>query len=364
MSLRVRRYTLTLMWFLRDALLRHWWTASAICLLGFASDGLRIVAILTAIAFASAGASGEQIEALGYTIDPGASIRTVLIVATVVAVFFLTASISQYAERRLTYRIWGIHAECLARRALCTLAQPGMVGRPETSTTDPGSFQRVVNGYSNTTGRVLSIVTGIPAPAIMLAVTMGTMLLMSPLTTLAIAVVLAITSPAHAYVSIRAARASRRSAALAPGHSDALRRISSDAMTGRKAGGEIPDIVDESFGAGPIRDYRDAYIRRFLCFAESELLIGAMSAVTVFVLVAGLGWWALTHESSWVLLINYLVLLRFSLGSIATLTKRLAGVHRFYPEVASYYDFDRVRRGRDPLGQHIQAHDPDDTRDD
>ena len=330
---------------MRDAVFRHWRFAVAILLTSIANTASKIGAIWVIFNFATKASENQSIIIFGQEYDPRQSMIPLILAALVSATLFLLSALFGYAERRLTYASWGAHAELCATRALSALKDPSITNQETNPFANPNAFQRLVNGHANTTGRVLSIALGSVSPLITLLIAIGIMLWISPVMTFILATLMALLIPAHALVSVRAAKASEISTNLAGAHADAIRHFAAPFFASQEPPSDTEAQVQSMYTSGPIRDYRDAYIKRFRCFAESELLIGITAAASILILVIGMGWWSLSHEGGWSVLLIYFVTLRFAFGSVGSLTKRIASINRFYPEVSSYHTFDRLRRG-------------------
>lgn len=339
-----RSYRSTFVWFLRDAILRQWRFALLVVCSGLASTASKVGAVWVILNFATHASQNEPIHAFGYELDTRASMTPLVIASMVSASLYMLSAAFHYIERRATYASWGAHAELCAKRALKALNVPAMTRSGYRHSSATGTFQRLVNGHANTTGRVLSIALGAFTPSITLVGAVVVLLTISPSITLVLLGVMVTLIPFHALIYIRAAKASEHSTQLAPAHAQAFRDFAAPIFATPEAV-EVDTQVDDLFEHGPVRDYRDAYIKRFRCFAESELLIGVTAALAILVLVIGLGWWSLEHEQGWGILLAYLVTLQFAFGSIGTLIKRMASINRFYPEVSAYHEFDRARRG-------------------
>ena len=351
-----KNYQATIAWFFRDAILRQWRFGLLIFLSGMASTVSKIGAIWIVVSFVTKASNNQIIEFMGRQLDPRGSMTPLIIVSAMSASLYLFSAVFQYIERRATYASWGAHAEFCAARSLRALKDSDLIRSGCRQCVDPIAFQRLVNGYANTTGRVLSIALGGIAPLITLLFALVVMLGISPAITLALLGAMAVLVPVHAIVYIRAARASEASMTLAGAHAKALREFAAPFFAKNATTGESIDAsqvpqpgidarVDAMYSAGPIREYRDSYIKRFRCFAETELLIGITAAIAILVLVIGLGWWSLSHERGWGALLAYLITLQFAFGSVGGLIKRMASTNRFYPEVSAYFEFDRARRG-------------------
>ncbi len=343
-----KNYRATSVWFFRDAIMRQWKYALLVVSTGLASTAAKVGAVSAILYFATHASKNETIQAFGYELDPRASMTPLVIASVVSASLYLLSAAFHYVERRATYASWGAHAEFCAIRALRALEDPKITQSGFRYSSDSGTFQRLVNGHANTTGRVLSIALGAFAPTITLLGALIVLLKISLMITLVLIGSMLILLPFHVLIYVRAARASEHSTSLAPAHAQAFRDLAAPIFGNQDTGQDSAPIdqqVNELFEQGPVRDYRDAYIKRFRCFAESELLIGVTAALAILVLVIGLGWWSLEHEQGWGILLAYLVTLQFAFGSIGTLIKRMASINRFYPEVSAYHEFDLARRG-------------------
>lgn len=339
-----KNYRATSSWFFRDAILRQWRYALLVVCTGMASTVAKVGAVWAILYFATHASQNKAIHAFGYELDTRASMTPLVIASVVSASLYLLSAAFHYVERRATYASWGAHAEFCATRALQALGDPKITQSGFRHSSDSGSFQRLVNGHANTTGRVLSIALGAFAPSITLLGASVILLMISPMITLVLIGSMVILLPFHVLVYVRAAKASEHSTSLASAHAQAFRDFAAPVFA-NQGSDTIPEQVNELFRGGPVREYRDAYIKRFRCFAESELLIGVTAALAILVLVIGLGWWSLEHEQGWGILLTYLVTLQFAFGSIGTLIKRMASINRFYPEVSAYHEFDLARRG-------------------
>lgn len=340
-----RSYRSTFAWFLRDAIVRQWRFGFLVVFTGLASTASKIGAVWAILYFATHASQNQPIQAFGYELDTRASMTPLIIASIVSAALYLLSATFHYIERRATYASWGAHAEFCAKRALKALSDPSMTNSGYRHSSDTGAFQRLVNGHANTTGRVLSIALGAFAPSITLVGAVVVLMAISPSITLVLLGVMVILLPFHALIYVRAAKASEHSTKLAPAHAQAFRDLAAPVFASSSEPNKIDTQVDDLFAEGSVRDYRDAYIKRFRCFAESELLIGVTAALAILVLVIGLGWWSLEHEQGWGILLTYLITLQFAFGSIGTLIKRMASINRFYPEVSAYHEFDQARRG-------------------
>ncbi|MBO6514339.1 MAG: hypothetical protein JJ974_10280 [Phycisphaerales bacterium] len=337
-------YRSTAGWFFRDAILRHWTYAVLVVTTGLASTASKVGAVTVIVYFATHASQNEPIRVMGRELDPRDSMTPLVLASVVSASLYLLSAAFQYIERRGTYASWGAHAEVCAKRALLALDDPRVTLSGYRHSSDPGSFQRLVNGHANTTGRVLSIALGTFAPMLTLLGALAVMMFISPTITLVLLATMLILIPVHVFIYVRAAKASEQSTLLAPPHAQAFRDLAAPVFA-QEQSDSVKEEVESLFESGPVRAYRDAYIKRFRCFAESELLIGITAALAILVLVIGLGWWSLEHEQGWGTLLTYLVTLQFAFGSIGTLIKRMASINRFYPEVSAYHEFDLARRG-------------------
>lgn len=137
--------------------------------------------------------------------------------------------------------------------------------------------------------------------------------------------------PFYYRINQKAARATRRLEAMSsPGRMDCLRVLEQHKRVNSWQATQLPfDGNGYPAFQAVVESYRD----RFVAMTQSELTSRLLMAFAVCILAVGLGYYLQEGEIPWLLVLSYLLVLRFVMLAIRQINQAFTSISRFYPSL-------------------------------
>jgi ABC-type multidrug transport system fused ATPase/permease subunit len=337
-SSSLANYRLVAWWVLNDAIGRFKRRIAVLAVLGGLGIFMQGGALGAALLYARTVEQGDPVNLLGYQFDPRADLELLVFVASALTIALLLGG---YLLYRFKSGAISLGREYESLRIQETLAGASRLPHPAVprahSLLDEAHVAQVQRD-ARICGRVLRTIVGGFIPVVVVPVTGIGLLLLNPLLTILLAALTAAVAAIMFRINRRGARASERMERTAK---DATRERK-DAVRGLLAGDlrlaasrNTPQVAD----TGTVNRHLEAYTDRLQSIEDSGL---ASSLLTAFALGAILlleGRAVLAGDSSISTLLTYLVLLRLFLTHFMRLSRSVAAVSRFYPQIKRHFTF-------------------------
>lgn len=336
-------YRLVARWILNDAL---WQFKRRVLLLG-TIGGLGIFmqgsALGAALLYARRLETGEPVDILGRELDPRSDIELLVIAAIAITGALLLAG---YLLYRFKSGAISLGREYEALRLEETLRAARRLPHPAV----PESAELLQEGHlfqvqqdARHCGRVLrKLVDGL-VPLAIVPIVGVILMVLNPALTALLAGITALVASSMFRINRRGARASERMERLGRDASRQRREAVRDVLAGdvRSPPTKPPPRVADT---GKARQQLDAYTERLQAIEDSGLASSLVTAVALGAILLLEGRSVLLGQSSLSELLAYLVLLRVFLTKFMQLSRSIAAVSRFYPQVKRHFTFaDKAR---------------------
>lgn len=342
-STSLTNYRLVARWVLNDAI---WRFKRRVLVLG-AFGGLGIFmqgsALGAALLYARRLETGDPVELLGRQLNPRTDVELLAIVAIAVTAALLLAGYLLYRFKSGAISL-GREYESLrleeTLRAARRLPHPAV---PESAALLQEDHLFQVQRDARLCGRVLrKLVEGlVPLATVPIAGTV--LLIINPALTALLAGVTGLVAASMFRINRRGARASERMERLGKDATRERREAVRDVLATdvRSGANEPPPQVAET---GKVRQHLEAYADRLQAIEDSGLASSLVTAIALGAILLLEGRSVLLGQSSLSGLLAYLVLLRIFLTNFMRLSRSVAGVSRFYPQMKRHFTFaDRAR---------------------
>jgi hypothetical protein len=297
-------------------------------------------ALGAALLYARSLESGDPVTLplLGREFDPRADVELLWLVAVLLTAALLVGGYSFY---RFKSGAIAVGREYESRRLHETLAAVSRLPHPKvpdsSSLLDEAHIAQVQRD-ARFCGRVLrKIIEGF-VPVVVVPVAGLILLVMNPILTVVLGLLTAAAAASMFRSNRRGARASER-----------MERFARDAMQERKgairrllagdlshaANRRTPDLNSNK----PVRRHLDAYTDRLQAIEDSGLASSVVTALALGIILLLEGRAVLTGDSAITTLLSYLVVLRIFLTHLMRLSRSVAAVSRFYPQVKRHFTF-------------------------
>jgi ABC-type multidrug transport system fused ATPase/permease subunit len=325
-------------WVLNDAIWRFKRRIAVLAVFGGLGIFMQGGALGAALLYARTVEQGDPVDLLGYQFDPRADLELLVLVASALTIALLLGG---YLLYRFKSGAISLGREYESLRLQETLAAASRLPHPAVphahSLLDEAHVAQVQRD-ARFCGRVLrKIVEGF-VPVVVVPVTGVVLLVLNPLLTILLAALTAAVAAVMFRINRRGARASERMERTAK---DATRERK-DAVRGLLAGDlrlaasrDTPQVAD----TGTVNRHLDAYTDRLQAIEDSGLASSLLTAVALGAILLIEGRAVLAGDGSISTLLTYLVLLRLFLTHFMRLSRSVAAVSRFYPQIKRHFAF-------------------------
>lgn len=307
-----------------------------------ASGGVIVVGvgIAYAVAIVTSLETGRPMAVRGVTLG-GPAAEALIHHALAVAVLILVGSAMVFIGRRESV---SIAADCQPRLARAVLTTPVGVQADAAAYVNDATARAGVHRLATSDPRMFSLAArrGIEAPSALMIALVGSLVLVAlePVAAAIAMSIFALSAPALYIVNLGAMRASRRFEEAAPAASAAVKQaLQGPSAPAQSDAGPVRDAALRSLG-----DAAEAFRLRFHAIVRTDLVSQVVTGAALFVILLYLGQRAINGTLPLTTVATFVVVLRFVLGSIRSVSMSAVTLSRYYPalfRLASYLDCDR-----------------------
>jgi hypothetical protein len=336
---RVFRYTAYFRWLIVDSLGMNKWLAIATLATGFLGVSFQVQVYGMVILFAKHFSSGENINIVGYALNPRNSMGLLAGGSIAIAICFSLSTFFIYFSKRSSLRLSIRYEEFCSKRAFHLLSKKQTAFPCYEKQYDIDSYLfRLVKVDSRFAGRVLRMILNLIVPAITLSVAVSILVYLEAGLTFMIFLLSAIFLFLQYKISRQSAFHSLRFEQLIPVASKEYKMLIQHFKHQMHRNYNV-DFVDKKYSIGPVRMQLDAYEGRLIQVDTSRLVSGMFMAFVLGIIMMVMGGVIILEGTGWERLLTYIVALRFAMQNLQNVFTNITSINRFYPQVHRYFKF-------------------------
>lgn len=333
---RLERYLRIAIWLFHDGVLRFWRHALQVVVFGALAVSGQIAAILIITHMAETLQSGAAVWLLHWQVEPR-SLGSLAVVLGSIGVALLVAAFADFLARRKMITLMGAYGRfCRNRLIACESRRPPRKG-PRTNGASPdrkrapallqdaGSVAMVMKQYLLTVVPLFQII-GFGAALCYL----------SPETFALICLLVAAALVLYYTQSVAGAKCSLAVEKLAKAANKDQLGIMKSLRRSRLPIALEEDQIDKALDQGASKALDNARLRRDRVMLHTELTTKLVSTLAIVAAIAILGGRAIEENSGWVMLIVYIIALRYWFGGVRAVAVGISAANRMYPQVSRY----------------------------